>query len=87
MKQRQQKVYHVELADPRGNEPKHSYFGSQAAIFQTFGNERLGISYRSLSNSYNLQEREYSNRHCTIRMGYLQVSRKNRNFAPTIKAI
>jgi hypothetical protein len=81
MKQRQQTVYHVELKDPREGEKKHYYFGSQAAIFQTFTSERLGISYRSLSNSYNLSERDYDNKKCTIRKGYLRVSRKTRNFA------
>jgi hypothetical protein len=75
-------VYHVELKDPRDNERKHMYFGSQAAIFQTFGNDRLGISYRSLSNNYDLSERDYENKKCIIRKGYLRVSKKNRNFAP-----
>lgn len=85
---RQQKVYHVELKEPREGETKHTYFGSQAAIFQTFTSERLGITYKSLSNrKYNLSEREYSNRNCIIRMGYLRVSKKNRNFAHEIKAI
>ena len=81
MKQRQQTVYHVELKDPIENEKKHTYFGSQAAIFQTFGNDRLGISYRSLTNNYDLSVSEYENKKCIIRKGYLRVSRKNRNFA------
>jgi len=81
MKQRQQTVYHVELKDQRDGESKHSYFGSQAAIFQTFSSERLGISYRSLSNNYNLSERDYENKKCVIRKGFLRVSKKNRNFA------
>lgn len=80
--ERKQTVYHVELKDPRDNERKHMYFGSQAAIFQTFGNDRLGISYRSLSNNYDLSERDYENKKCIIRKGYLRVSKKNRNFAP-----
>ena len=80
--ERKQTVYHVELKDPRDNERRHTYFGSQAAIFQTFGTDRLGISYRSLSNNYDLSERDYENKKCIIRKGYLRVSKKNRNFAP-----
>ena len=70
------KIYHVELKDPAGDEPKHSYFGSAAAIFDTFDTSRLGISYLGLMNNYRLQTEDYENRHCVIRCGFLQTKKK-----------
>jgi hypothetical protein len=76
MTERKIKVYHVELKDPAGDEPKHSYFGSAAAIFDKFGSDRLGISYRWLITRYNLPVKHYENKRCVIRCGFLQSKKK-----------
>ena len=36
MKERTITVYHVELLDPQEGERQHSYFGSLAAVFDTY---------------------------------------------------
>lgn len=69
MKQ-QFKVIHIELETPyRGK--KHYYYGSKAAIYQHLPEEIVGIKLESLWN-VDLDQEEYKNRLCTIRMGTLR---------------
>ncbi|MCC8154311.1 MAG: hypothetical protein LIP01_08905 [Tannerellaceae bacterium] len=70
MKQ-ESKVYHIELIDPVKGE-KHFYFGSQAAIYDKFSSEQLGITYNYLRSKINLDEAPYINDKCTIRLGKLR---------------
>ena len=60
------KVYHVELSG------EHFYFGSQAAIFDTFTSEQLGISLDSLRGHVNLSEGPYQNKKCIIRLDIMK---------------
>lgn len=71
------KVYHVEFYEPV-NGKRHYYFGSQAAIYDTFDAITIGISYRALSNQYDLSKQPYENRKCIIRLGELKRKKGNR---------
>ena len=75
------KIYHVEMKEPIGGR-KHFYFGSQAAIYEVFSTSQVGISYKSLTNSYNLMEKPYENGKCIIRMGRLYRKHTNRGPRP-----
>lgn len=63
------KVVHVELLNPFGEEEKHNYFGSIAAIYGSFTADRLGISKGGLWNYRVTEERPYVNNQCIIRVG------------------
>lgn len=77
-KKREITVYHVELKEPREGERKHIYFGSLAAVFDTYSRDRLGVSYRGINNNYNLRkEVVYENKHCIIRSGILQTKKQS----------
>lgn len=69
MKQ-QFKVIHIELEIPYKGK-KHYYYGSKAAIYQHLPEEIVGIKLESLWN-VDLDQEEYKNRLCTIRMGALR---------------
>lgn len=69
MKQ-QFKVIHIELKEPFDGK-RHFYFGSKTAIYELFTPEHIGISKESLWNQ-DLDEKEYENKLCTIRMGLLR---------------
>lgn len=77
------KVYHVELKEPIEGK-KHFYFGSQVAIFDYFSPDRLGISYRTLTNKYDLRRRPYENEFCIIRFGKLRRRKTNRGPRPRL---
>ena len=63
------KVYHVEY------EGEHFFFGSQAAIFDTFTAEQMGITLNSLRNHVNLSDGPYQNKKCIIRLDTLKRKR------------
>lgn len=74
------KVYHLEFAEPvevDGKLEKHYYFGSQAAIYETFSAEQIGISYGYLKSNFHLEKKPYSNEKCTIRLGTLRRKEKS----------
>lgn len=74
------KVYHVEFVSPieiDGKPEKHFYFGSQAAIYDTFSPEQVGISYGYLKSKFHLEIEPYSNDKCTIRLGVLRCKEKS----------
>lgn len=60
------KVYHVEY------EGEHHFFGSQAAIFDTFTAVQMGITLDSLRNHVNLSDGPYQNKKCIIRLDTLK---------------
>lgn len=72
------KVIHIELLNPPFGRATHYYFGSKAAIYQTFTAEELGISYASLRNLGDLTERPHANRKCIIRQGKLLVAKNKK---------
>lgn len=64
------KVIHIELKEPyRGK--RHYYYGSKTAIYEHLPEEVLGIKKESLWN-IDLDQEEYKNNLCTIRMGVLR---------------
>lgn len=65
------KLYHVEIFEGK---KKHHYFGSQAAVFDTFTVEQLGVSLEYLHNTIDLALSPYENKKCIIRLG--EVKRK-----------
>lgn len=74
------KVYHVEFTESvevNGKAYKHFYFGSQAAIYETFSSEQIGISYGYLRSKIHLENGAYSNDKCTIRLGPLRRKEKS----------
>ena len=73
------KIYHVEMKEPIEGR-KHFYFGSQAAIYEVFSTSQVGISYKSLTNKYDLTEKPYENRKCIILIG--ELIRKPTNRGP-----
>lgn len=63
-------IYHVILAD------RHYYFGSVAAIYDTFTSQDLGVSKTRLW-SYGIKaDKPYRNKVCTIYRGELQRKKK-----------
>lgn len=66
-------IYHVQF----GDEDNH-YFGSIAAIFETFTPLQIGVSKSRLWN-YGIQpEKPYKNKICTIYKGVLVRKKGNR---------
>ena len=53
------------------------YFGSKAAVFDTFTKDDIGISYKTL-RGINLSVKPYENRVCIIRQGELQRKKSDR---------
>lgn len=69
------KIYHIEFHDAicvNGNEDKHFYFGSKAAIYDTFTSDQIGITYNYLRSGIHLENGPYSNSKCIIRLGVLR---------------
>lgn len=80
MSKQVRKVYHVEFVSPiyiDGKPEKHFYFGSQAAIYDTFSSEQVGISYGYLKSKFHLEIEPYCNEKCTIRLGSLRCKEKS----------
>ena len=76
---RQTKIYHVELKESiviDGEPRKDFYFGSKAAIYDTFSPVQIGITYNYLRSNVHLDKQEYSNSKCTIRKGLLSRKKK-----------
>lgn len=71
--ERGKKLYHVKFSDDT-----HAYFGSIAAIFDTFPPEKLGVSKFRLWSFGITQERPYRNKICTIYRGEIQRKKGNR---------
>lgn len=67
------KIIHVEFRTPIDGKA-HYYFGSKAAIYQRFGVEHIGISYKTLVNMGSIKEKPYENVKCIIREGELITS-------------
>jgi len=68
------KLYHVELLENQSKK-KHHYFGSQAAIYEAFTADNLGISLDYLRNTIDLSVAPYIGKKCIIRLG--EVKRKH----------
>lgn len=66
-------IYHVKFGDDT-----HAYFGSIAAIFDTFTPERLGVSKSRLWSFGITPEHPYRNRICTVYRGEIQRKKGNR---------
>jgi predicted membrane protein len=77
------KVYHVEFSKPVKGK-KHHYFGSQAAIYDVFSSEEIGISLDSLRTHIDLSIEPYVNRDksCTIYLGKMIRKQTNRGKKP-----
>ena len=64
---RQETIIHVEFKNGT-----HLYFGSIAAIFETFTSDAVGITQASLY-CFNIEpDKPYSNKICTIRKGSIK---------------
>lgn len=66
-------IYHVQI----GND--HYYFGSIAAIFDTFPPEQIGVSKSRLWSFGIEPERSYRNKICVVRKGFIKRKKGNRN--------
>jgi hypothetical protein len=60
------KVYHIEFFEGK---KKHFYFGSQAAIYDMFTPDQVGITLAYLRNHVDLAAGPYENKKCIIRLG------------------
>lgn len=69
------KIISIEFKGRHGN--RMYYFGSKAAVFDTFAKDDIGISYKTL-RGINLSEKPYENRICIIRQGELQRKKSDR---------
>lgn len=69
---KKEQVIHVCLGDDR-----HYYFGSVAAIFDTFTPDELGVSLPTLWNYGLAPDRPYKNNRCAIYRG--NINRKKQN--------
>ena len=77
---RQTKIFHVELKEPvvvDGEPLKDFYFGSKAAIYDTFTPEQIGITYNYLRSKIHLDTKKYSNSKCTIKQDVIKAKKKN----------
>ncbi len=68
------KLYHVELLE-NPNKKKHHYFGSQAAIYEAFSVDDIGITLDYLRSTFDLSAGPYIGKKCIIRIG--EVKRKH----------
>jgi hypothetical protein len=68
-----EKVIHVEF-----HSGAHHYFGSVAAIYDTFDTGAIGISQQGLYDYGVTPDRPYSNKICTIYEGPLKRKKGNR---------
>lgn len=68
---KQEQVVHVCLGDDR-----HYYFGSVAAIFDTFTPDELGVSLPTLWNHGLSHDRPYKNNRCAIYRGNIKRKRQ-----------
>ncbi|MCC8152957.1 MAG: hypothetical protein LIP01_01310 [Tannerellaceae bacterium] len=71
------KIYHVELKEPKDGK-QHFYFGSRAAIYQELSRQEIGIALKSLTNNHKFADGDYTNKKCTIRLGYITRKKGNR---------
>lgn len=68
-----EKVIHVEF-----KAGGHHYFGSIAAIYDTFDHATIGITQQSLYDYGIAPGRPYENKHCLIYEGSLKRKKGNR---------
>lgn len=67
------KIYHVHIGNG------HHYFGSVAAIFDTFSPSELGVS-KSRLYAYGITEsKPYRNKKCVVRKGIIHRKKTGRN--------
>lgn len=75
------KVYHVEFNEPveiDGELKKDFYFGSKAAIFDTFKPKDIGITLGSLRSHIDLKKATYRNSKVSISLGEFHRKQTNR---------
>lgn len=75
------KVYHVEFNEPvevDGELKKDFYFGSKAAVFDTFKPIDIGITLESLRSHIDLKKAPYKNSKVSISLGEFQRKQTNR---------
>lgn len=68
------KIYHVCFGDDMNH-----YFGSIAAIYETFTPEQLGVSKSRLWSYGITAEKPYKNKHCIIYKGVIHRKKTHRN--------
>lgn len=71
------KIYHLKLLQATEGK-KDFYFGSQAAIYDTFTPEAIGITLDSLRTHVDLKKGIYENAKVTIRLGEIKRKQTNR---------
>jgi hypothetical protein len=71
-----EKIVHLQF-----NSGENHYFGSIAAIFDTFTPERLGVSKSRLWAFGIAPDKPYRNKHCTIRKGFIKRKKGGRGGA------
>ena len=75
------KVFHVEFKEPvevEGVLKKDFYFGSKAAILDTFDPKDVGLTLSSLRTHVDLKEAPYTNSKVTIRVDEIRRKQTNR---------
>nr|WP_165359839.1 hypothetical protein [Parabacteroides goldsteinii] len=75
------KVFHVEFNEPvevDGILKKDFYFGSKAAVFDTFRPSDIGITLESLRSHIDLKKAPYRNSKVSICLGEFQRKQTNR---------
>ncbi len=63
-------VIHLELNG------EHHYFGSIKALCDSFGKEKIGITYKSLANFGITATKPFVNKYCIVRKGVLITAPK-----------
>lgn len=71
------KIYHLKLLQATEGKTDF-YFGSQAAIYDTFTPEAIGITLDSLRTHIDLKKGVYENAKVTIRLGEIKRKQTNR---------
>lgn len=66
-------VIHLEIGS------EHHYFGSIRALCDVFGKDKIGITYKSLTNVRISPDKPYHNKYCTIRKGVLKTALRAQN--------
>lgn len=71
------KVYHVEFTEPISkNKRRNFYFGSLAAIYDTFTPGQIGCKVENLWNLKLSGEKAYTSKTCTISVGEIVRKRQ-----------
>lgn len=70
-------VIHIEFKTPI-NGVTHDFFGSIKAIYNSYTDEQIGITYKSLVGNYSIRKKPYENKNCVISCGEIKRNKQTK---------